>query len=517
MYRILIADDEFWVGRWLDQVLKEGPFEVTVTGISENGEEALRALMEERPDILITDINMPLLSGLDMLKQLEEAGESLPKTIVISGYDEFEYARRAIELEVIAYLLKPLERAAVYEAMEKAIAMLDKERERRAQTKDGFTAAVENILTEYLRNPGEETERRLRTRLLSKQGQSGFFELALFQMRRLEKSALTREEMRRRLEDAAAGKSVYLCMLDRFTWGALITGIANPAGFRLDESVLVNLLHSYEYGLSEAHEELTELDEAFSEARESIIMRLGQEEGQELHMVSESDLHTDFLTALKAGNDERIEGCTRQACGLFIQKGYDLTSCLNFYFVLTGEVIKLLNDQYKEHSRTEYLELIEEGYDFSVRIRNYYSIRSICRRFEEYAKKAAACLREEDSMDVPAIVKRIKRQMKENYSADLSLAWVADEYGINPSYFSKKFKDETGVNFIDYLTEIRITQAKELLHHTGLPVSAVSLRVGFKDAKYFSRVFASMTGEKPSEYRERMRREEEAASEARED
>lgn len=517
MYRILIADDEFWVGRWLSQVIKESPFEVTVTGISENGEEALTALMEERPDILITDINMPLLSGLDVLKRLEEAGERLPKTIVISGYDEFEYARRAIELEVLAYLLKPLERAAVYEAVEKAIAALEKEQERRAQTRDGLTAAVENSLTEYLRNPGEETESRIRAHLLSAQGQSGFFELALFQMRRLEKSALSREEMRRRLEEAAAGKNVYLCLLDRFTWGALITGIVHPAGFRLDESVLVHLLHSYEYGLSEAHEELTELGEAFSEARESIIMRLGQEGGPETFPVSESDLHTDFLAALKAGNGERIGECTRQACGLFIQKGYDLTSCLNFYFVLTGEVIKLLNDRYREHSRTEYLELIEEGYDFSVRIRNYYSIRSICRRFEEYVGKAAVCLKDEEGMDVSAIVKRIRRRIKENYGDDLSLAWVADEYGINPSYFSKKFKDETGVNFIDYLTEVRITQAKELLRHTGLPVGAVSLQVGFKDAKYFSRVFASMTGEKPSEYREKAKREEDSADEAHED
>ena len=117
-------------------------------------------------------------------------------------------------------------------------------------------------------------------------------------------------------------------------------------------------------------------------------------------------------------------------------------------------------------------------------------------------------------MDVAAIVKRIQREIREHYSTDISLAWVADEYGINPSYFSKKFKDETGVNFIDYLTEVRIGQAKELLSHTGLSVSAVSFRVGFKEAKYFSRVFASMTGEKPSEYRERMRREEEKREES---
>ena len=78
MYRILIADDEFWVGRWLSQVLKESPFEVEVAGISENGEEAFKALTDTRPDILITDINMPLIDGLYVLKTQEEPRENHP-------------------------------------------------------------------------------------------------------------------------------------------------------------------------------------------------------------------------------------------------------------------------------------------------------------------------------------------------------------------------------------------------------------------------------------------------------
>ena len=508
MYRVLIADDEFWVGRWLEQVLKESPFELSVAGISENGEEALGVLLKGGIDILITDINMPIINGLDVLKRLEKSGKKLPKTIVISGYDEFEYARKAIELEVLAYLLKPLERADVYEALEKAVRMTEEEQERQEQSKDGFTAAVENILTEYLRSPSEKTRLQLQSHLLSEQGQNGFYELALFQMRRLERSALSREEMRERLNNAAAGKAVYLCPIDRFTWGVLITGITSPAGFRLDESVLVNLLHSFEYGLSEAHEDLEELEEAFAEAREAIIMRLGEEgQGMELS-VSESDLHAGYLAALKAGNIGKLKESTKQACSLFIQSGYDLTGCLNFYFVLSGEVIKRLNDRYREHSRTEYLTLIEEGYDFSVRIQNYYSIRAICRRFEAYIIRVAECLKEEECLDVPSIVKRVMRTIKENYGTDISLAWIADEYGINPSYFSKKFKDETGVNFIDYLTKVRVEQAKDLLSHTALSIGAVSLRVGFKEAKYFSRVFASVTGEKPTEYRDRVRQEE---------
>ncbi len=148
----------------------------------------------------------------------------------------------------MAYLLKPLERSAVYEAVEKAVAALEKEQERKAQTRDGFTAGVENILTEYLRSPGDETKRRLCRLMDSNRGGADFTNWRCFRMRRLEKSALTREEIRSRLEEAAAGKAIYLCPLDRFYLGSPDYGYCKTCGLPADESVLVSLLHNYEYG-----------------------------------------------------------------------------------------------------------------------------------------------------------------------------------------------------------------------------------------------------------------------------
>ena len=127
------------------------------------------------------------------------------------GISSVSYTHRDV------YKRQPLERPAVYEALEKAVGMIEEEQERQEQSKDGFTAAVENILTEYLRSPSEKTRLQLQSHLLSEQGQRGFYELALFQMRRLEQTALSREEMRERLKKAAAGKAIYLCLLDRFT------------------------------------------------------------------------------------------------------------------------------------------------------------------------------------------------------------------------------------------------------------------------------------------------------------
>ena len=153
MYRVLIADDEYWVGRWLADVLAKSPYDIKLAGISKNGGEALEKLKSDQIDILITDINMPVASGLALLKELEESGRKKPKTIIISGYDEFEYARQAIELDVLAYLLKPLEREKVYEAVEKAIGLLEEEQRQRESETSDFAGTVEVVLAEYLKTP----------------------------------------------------------------------------------------------------------------------------------------------------------------------------------------------------------------------------------------------------------------------------------------------------------------------------------------------------------------------------
>ena len=127
MYHVLIVDDEYWVGRWLKELLEKSPFELGMIEVCQEVEAALFILKQKPVDILITDINMPVLTGLELIKYTKESGRKVPKAIVISGYDEFEYARQAIELEVLAYLIKPLEREAVYGAVKKAIDSLELE------------------------------------------------------------------------------------------------------------------------------------------------------------------------------------------------------------------------------------------------------------------------------------------------------------------------------------------------------------------------------------------------------
>ena len=501
MYKILIVDDEYWVGRWLKEVLGASGLDIELKGICKDGEEACRILRQETVDILITDINMPVRNGLELIRSLMEYQENMPKTIIISGYDEFEYARQAIDLKVTAYLLKPLQRGELFDAIGKAVRAIEHEKENTRSMNTGYRAAVENILTNFFQNPKEDVKQKLGEMLVFKELNEKGYLVGLIQSQELKMGRLSQEEIQDRLSKAARGQWVFLVKRDPFTWGFLVAGIEKADGFFLEDQYLYQLLREHSLGVSKIHFGLEELEEALGEARDIIIRRnsLHREGGMVFSPMLE--LGSEFLAAITDCDREKVREYTKMAEESFRQEQEMLTSCLNFYFIMTGDLIKLLTDYYKIEQDERYLELIEEGYEFSARIRRFYSTESICRKFEEYSLLVIGLLKDRTALKVSDIVQKVQRIIRERYNEDLNLGSLADMFSINPSYFSKKFKEETGINFVDYLAGVRIEHAKSLLENTELSISRISSQVGFNDAKYFSKVFYSVTQMRPTEYR----------------
>lgn len=502
MYRILIVDDEYWVGRWVTEMLLKHIPEAEVIGVCQDGEEALKLLEETPADILITDINMPVVNGLELIRATG-TGKKMPKAIVISGYDEFEYARQAIELDVIAYLIKPLEKEPLFAAVKRAAAEIEKERAHERNDRAGYYAELENLLLEFYQGPQDSPGRKLESFFDVRGIGNQYYMVGMIQNTRLETPDIRKEELREKLELACHGRRVFLFMRNPYTWSFLIAGIGQAEGFFLDEAMLYQALKNCSYGFSRLHKDLGELKMADLEARDAILVRLGRKDGDNGYRTFLTDRNDKLISAIRVRDKGQAGLYLREAEADFLKRPYDLTSCLNFYFVLAGDLIKMLTDAYKTQKKDAILKLIDEGYGLSSQIRDFYSISAICRRFEDYVYDVADCLGETGPLTVGEIVQRVERIIRESYAADLNLGSIADEFGINPSYFSKKFKEETGINFVDYLARVRIEQAQALLAHTELSVAEISRQTGFNDPKYFSKVFQSLTGVKPSDYRNR--------------
>jgi two-component system response regulator YesN len=120
MYRLVIADDEVWIRERLAKAIDWASAGIEVAGVAQDGKEALRLCLETKPDVVITDIRMPGLSGLEFLKELKNHSTSA-KIIIISGYSDFEYAREAIKLGVTDYILKPVEDSEIFNTVKKCV------------------------------------------------------------------------------------------------------------------------------------------------------------------------------------------------------------------------------------------------------------------------------------------------------------------------------------------------------------------------------------------------------------
>ena len=134
MYKILIVDDEKWIRKGIIAKLRHLGFEFSWIGESENGAEAVELIREQTPQIVITDVRMPVMDGIQMIKNLREAGWDI-KTIIISGYADFHYAEQALNLGVWGYILKPIAEGNLRETLEKVMARLDEEKELQTQNK----------------------------------------------------------------------------------------------------------------------------------------------------------------------------------------------------------------------------------------------------------------------------------------------------------------------------------------------------------------------------------------------
>ncbi|WP_418710259.1 response regulator, partial [Allofournierella sp.] len=126
MYKVLAADDEVWIRRWLEKTIPEVMPDCRVAAVAEDGEAALRALREEEIDIVVSDIRMPMATGLEIALAAGKS-EKRPKVILVSGYDEFGYAKQAIDLNVVSYLLKPIDKQELQQALQRAAAEIRQE------------------------------------------------------------------------------------------------------------------------------------------------------------------------------------------------------------------------------------------------------------------------------------------------------------------------------------------------------------------------------------------------------
>ncbi len=489
-------------------------------GEAADGEMALPLLQTTRPDVLITDIRMPFMDGLQLCKIIRERMPFI-KIIILSGHDEFEYAQKAIELGVAEYLLKPVTVQNIQHSLQKIAAQLDKERK---EQKD----------LEKLQKQVEENQDALRERLLLKLvvgaiSSSDAIEeghrLGLDLIARSYLVVILKIELDDRSEqfDYDEVRQIQETVFSRVR--------NNPDIFFLkkdwEELVLVMKGSTPEYLEEERDMILSLIQKDILQAKYRLIVGTGSPQNRIV------DIYHSFVEALayiQSTAQTAIPGTTpsleraellkidRTAVENYLRSGVkeDFGDFFDEYIHPLGHTA-LHSDLIKNYIVVDVIiataRLVKEwGGDIDQVIPGLNSIETILSSIqdmedlrEQTGQILMGALAFRDIQTHPhhmRWVQQAKSYIEQHFmEADLSLNDIATLINLSPSHVSTIFAQETGQTFKDYLTEIRIQKAKELLRITDLRSSEISEQVGYNDPHYFSFVFKKNTGFSPSEFR----------------
>lgn len=528
MYKIMLADDEGIVIDSLQFILTKEFGDDCVIESAKTGRSVIELAERFRPDIAIMDIQMPGINGIEAMREIRATSVGTI-FIVMSAYDKFDYAKEAINLGAMEYLNKPMDRSKLIEVVRRAMQQIDRERDKRSQEliirekMETVVPIIENGLVQnlLLQEFFEEDIDNFK-RLLGIEAEHGYMMVLVFgesqegnHMTNAVGTSVRLQSRSRELREIVKGYfpgivggvmankiAVFVpTEADKFEYNERIEIIEKARvmvrrlrahfdmAFRAGCGRIRPLSGAIE-SYNEAVDSLTATTGTVAHA-DDLPIGCGYEENYPV------DVERNLFENLEKGDLNGMLAWANQYFDWMVDNYADCPMDIKLKvleFVLWGEHIAYSNAGrvYQFLARKDYLPDVL-SYD------NYEQLRKWFRDKLTIACRNIMMRKEEQSSSV---IDKAKEYIGARYNKDISLDDVSREVDISPYYFSKIFKEETGENFIEYVTNIRITKAKELLHGSDLSIKEICGEVGYSDPNYFSRTFKKNVGVTPTEYKE---------------
>lgn len=530
MYKILIVDDEAIVREGIKNRIdwKEHGFECV--GDSDNGRDALEAVKHLRPDVVLTDISMPFMDGLELSRHIVEQFPST-KIIILTGFDDFEYAQKAVKLQVTDFILKPITSAEIRQMLNKLKLEMDEERGHQEHLNrmkqllnESLPVLKERFLERLATSPLKEWEIAEKVRYFSlplngpafislaveidelRPDQQGTDqELHAFGVYNIVQEVLS-EEPQSAVFRYKGNKAMALLSGD--SPGKLYAK-ARELAEQIRTSVKSWLLFTVSVGVGTVCGDLQDVHHSCRAAAAALEYRLllgsdqvicisNLEKRGSQPVFDSSENEKGLVSAIKTGTAAEVEQWIAKLIRELKHSSISMEQCYYRVLKIMLAVLQALIEigcREQELFRSE-KRLLTELYSFRTLAEIEDWLKDICGRA---LKDVAAARRDLTQSQMREAVDYI---MEHYEDPGLSVKTVCSRVYMSSSYFSTMFKDYTGKTFVEYLTSVRMDKAKELLKHTLLKNYEVAARTGYQDPQYFSVLFKKYAGCTPTEYRQ---------------
>lgn len=528
MIGLLLVEDEAAIKSKLMQNVAWSDYGFEPVLGASNGLEALEVLERHPIKIMVTDIQMPKMNGIELLKEIKKRGYRM-KIIVISGFAEFEYAQESIKLNVSDYLLKPFASRRLLDAVLRLKDELEKEEAEESEKKDlqeqlkkNRSDLVDKLLLDLL-NGNVVTNLEARLDFLGIRDLIGSeFQVAVMEIPDNQLQEMTEEEKYllnlqlyqqvRRLTNVNCYQS-YVVNHHRNQVALIILKPDQDLPFRLEEILTqthLALKFGVACGLGRKYQDLADISLSYREACSALQYRYLyglnrvfsindlNPDTQAYHKILNSLQRNPIFDNLKIGVDSAIKDELRKIIDEMRSAG--INSELSK--MVAGNLILLAFTTLSELGYNAG-EIFGDDATILAELNRVESLEELEQLLISFFDKINDYIRQKHTSLNHQLVEEIRRYLDENFAQDITLSAMANRYKISPGYLSLLFTEQTGKNFIDYLTERRINKAKELLKHSDLKIYEISSAIGYNDSFYFSNCFKKITGVSPREYRER--------------
>ncbi len=480
MKTLLIVEDEKLIRKGIKTMIQRSGVPVDNILECSNGEMALEILRMQEVDVMLTDIRMPRMDGITLVKAMQTLPHQ-PLTVAVSGYDDFSYAVEMLRMGVREYILKPVEREKVKEVLEKLNAEVLKKKESAIIDRTlGYQQLKYIIMNETLSEYEKE-----------------------FMLKQWNSTILGREYIMVLTNDGGEGQNEWeenplLIHLEAVEKNELyITGMDYLPVLLKDELAGRNV------GVSSPLCGIENLKKGYKQAlsarKEAFYLGKPSVEYGEIRKRKNPDIHLEkpvLGQIVQLLGTDKYENAVRQLERIFKNAALGSYDHLEFeqgmqylfddILVTYASILKTDREEIRDYYEIYGYNSLEE---FKTEVLGWLTnfCDTLNSRFDDYKNKQK--------------IAQAVSYIRENYGRDLNMAVVSNHISMNYSLFSYVFKQYTGKNFVTFLKEIRIEEARRLLEETDMKVIDISGLVGYENEKHFMKTFKAACGVSPTEYR----------------
>ena len=535
LYSVILVDDEEEVRKSIIKQIDWESAGFKVVGDAENGEDALEKIEDSEPDMVLTDIRMPYMDGLTLAEKIRQKYPSM-KVVIFSGYDDFEYAQKAIKLNVTEYVLKPVNVEELTSILKRIKSSLDEEIEEKrnvSRLRENYRKSLPIIREQFFNDmvhrslTNDLIESKLREydipiigarkwiiaaidveksddrskKTLSLHEEEELIPISVMQIVKEKLNGYCRSFL---FQSTAEADMVAIAALDG---GNTTTGFIDVLGDICRETKRI-LEVPVTIGIGHSCTELSKIVGAYQSAVEALGYKAVVGSGITIYIndmepvgggkleFDNSD-ESDFISAVKFGPDEKIEAVAERISGKLESARVHYRQQQVYVFGVLNTVIQMVQ-QYDLN--------LEEILGTEL---EYLSVIDRLQKREEFggwllktARRMNQAINQERDMTTRQVIQQAKQYIMDNYqNPDLSVEMICRHLHMSPAYFSTMFKKETGQAYIAYLTEIRLNKAVELLNKTDDKTYVIASKVGYQEQNYFSYVFKKKFGVSPTKFR----------------